>query len=379
MTQIFIFTAGQSAARAHLDDSIISPVDLSKLEGTFLESTGEQDNLMNRKELENFVGDKNIFCWGSMPTEKNYNTWSRMNIGDYVICVYENRYRFISRLKKRLNSFDLAKYIWGLDDGKTWQYMYFLTEPIPIDFHLNEISMGDSPIKGFRGFARISDERIDFVKDKFGSLDQFIKDNFKIFITPEKSGIFDLDSFRDKIKDEELFVVNDIEDARKKINTSICRRQGQRKFREKVLNAYGRKCAITNCSISATLEAAHIIPYKGSATNHIKNGILLRADIHTLFDLDLLKIDENYSIHIDKSIDDKEYMKLDGKSIRLPINTDYVPSKEALTQRFKYKKYKFVKKKDILFLGLSSPVTITHFFYYLFEIIDSDNWNILLI
>ena len=62
MTQIFIFTAGQSAARAHLDDSIISPVDLSKLEGTFLESTGEQDNLMNRKELENFVGDKNIFC-----------------------------------------------------------------------------------------------------------------------------------------------------------------------------------------------------------------------------------------------------------------------------------------------------------------------------
>ena len=55
MTQIFIFTAGQSAARAHLDDSIISPVDLSKLEGTFVESTGEQDNLMNRKELENLV------------------------------------------------------------------------------------------------------------------------------------------------------------------------------------------------------------------------------------------------------------------------------------------------------------------------------------
>ena len=41
MTQIFIFTVGQSAARAHLDDSIISPIDLSKLEGTFLESTGE--------------------------------------------------------------------------------------------------------------------------------------------------------------------------------------------------------------------------------------------------------------------------------------------------------------------------------------------------
>ena len=61
MTQIFIFTAGQSAARAHLDDSIISPIDLSKLEGNFLESTGEEDNLMNRKELENFVGVSTIY------------------------------------------------------------------------------------------------------------------------------------------------------------------------------------------------------------------------------------------------------------------------------------------------------------------------------
>ena len=97
MTQIFIFTAGHSVARAHLDESIISPVDLSKLEGTFLESTGEEDNLMTKKELENFVGDKNIVCWGSMPTEKNYNKWSRMNKWDYVICVYENSYKFISR------------------------------------------------------------------------------------------------------------------------------------------------------------------------------------------------------------------------------------------------------------------------------------------
>ena len=63
-------------------------------------------------------------------------------------------------------------------------------------------------------------------------------------------------------------------------------------------------------SISETLEAAHIIPYKGSSTNHIQNGILLRADIHTLFDLDLLRIDENYLIHLDKSISDKSIFVL---------------------------------------------------------------------
>jgi len=57
--------------------------------------------------------------------------------------------------------------------------------------------------------------------------------------------------------------------------------------------------------------AAHVIPYKGASTNHVQHGILLRADIHTLFDLDLLRIDENYIIHIYKSIEDKEYKKLD--------------------------------------------------------------------
>ena len=39
------------------------------------------------------------------------------------------------------------------------------------------------------------------------------------------------------------------------------------------------------------LEAAHISPYRGEDDNHVENGLLLRSDIHTLFDLDLLGID----------------------------------------------------------------------------------------
>ena len=104
----------------------------------------------------------------------------------------------------------------------------------------------------------------------------------------------------------------------------------------KVTLAYERKCAVTNSSITETLEAAHIIPYKGSSTNHVQNGILLRADIHTLFDLDLLRIDKNYRIHIDESIEDKEYTKFDSKYLRLPANQEFHPSKDALKKRFEY-------------------------------------------
>ena len=88
-------------------------------------------------------------------------------------------------------------------------------------------------------------------------------------------------------------------------------------------------------TITETLAANHIIPNKWSSTNHFQNGILLRADIHTLFDLDLLRIDENYLIHIDKSIEDKEYKKLDIKYLRLPKNKESHPSSEALKKRFK--------------------------------------------
>ncbi|WP_169719739.1 HNH endonuclease, partial [Novosphingobium acidiphilum] len=56
------------------------------------------------------------------------------------------------------------------------------------------------------------------------------------------------------------------------------------------MKAYDGKCAVTSCAIEPLLEAAHIHPYLGPKTNHVTNGMLLRADIHTLFDLGLLAI-----------------------------------------------------------------------------------------
>lgn len=89
--------------------------------------------------------------------------------------------------------------------------------------------------------------------------------------------------------------VND-EDGRRKIEQLVVIRQGQPAFRRKLLNAYGRKCAVTGCTIEATLEAAHIRPYWGDITNDVRNGLLLRADIHTLYDLGHIKIDGRYRI-----------------------------------------------------------------------------------
>ncbi len=80
-------------------------------------------------------------------------------------------------------------------------------------------------------------------------------------------------------------------DARERTLSLIVRRQGQPAFRRQLIAAYKGRCAITGCEVQAVLEAAHIVPYKGSKTNDPGNGLLLRADMHTLFDLRLVAVD----------------------------------------------------------------------------------------
>lgn len=134
----------------------------------------------------------------------------------------------------------------------------------------------------------------------------------------------------------EKFSLNDIEDTRHKIAIQINARRGQKKFRNQLLEHYKCKCAITGCDVNEILEAAHIFPYKGADTNNIQNGILLRADVHTLFDLGLISIDpESNTIALSKQIGDNVYYKeFGGRKIVLPDDTNQRPSKESLRYHF---------------------------------------------
>ena len=80
-------------------------------------------------------------------------------------------------------------------------------------------------------------------------------------------------------------------DARRRIMAAIVQREGQPAFRQALLQAYEGTCAISGCTVEALLEAAHIVPYRGPHTDFVENGLLLRADLHKLFDLRLFRID----------------------------------------------------------------------------------------
>ena len=87
-----------------------------------------------------------------------------------------------------------------------------------------------------------------------------------------------------RVEDGE-FDTNGYKQNREKVWRSINTRRGQPDFRKKLLAAYSGRCAISDCNCKEALEAAHIGGYWGEASNHVQNGVLLRSDLHTLFDM----------------------------------------------------------------------------------------------
>lgn len=105
-------------------------------------------------------------------------------------------------------------------------------------------------------------------------------------------------------------------------------------FRRALLLAYEHRCAATATGVPEVLEAAHIVPYRDRPSHEPTNGLLLRRDIHALFDTDLLGIDTDYRIRLSDRVLDDSYRLLVGSRIRLPARVELHPDRAALDERF---------------------------------------------
>ena len=125
-----------------------------------------------------------------------------------------------------------------------------------------------------------------------------------------------------------------IEDARERVAGEILKRRGQPDFRKRLLRMYGNRCAITGCDAIEVLEACHIVPYLGPNTNHLSNGLILRSDIHTLFDLGLIAIEpDTMRIVVAPSLHRTEYGRLEGQHLRKPLLPACTPSAQTFEER----------------------------------------------
>lgn len=112
-------------------------------------------------------------------------------------------------------------------------------------------------------------------------------------------------------------------------------RLGQGSFRVIVTDAYNRRCAFTRSPVLHVLEAAHIRPYAQGGIHAPQNGLLLRQDLHTLFDRGYMTVTPGYTIEVSRRIKEefdngREYYGLHGGQIQLPEGLARRPAAEFL-------------------------------------------------
>jgi hypothetical protein len=112
-------------------------------------------------------------------------------------------------------------------------------------------------------------------------------------------------------------------------------RRGQPAFRRNLLAAYEGKCCISGWAPETVLEAAHIEEHAKSGLNSVENGLLLRSDIHALFDEGLLRINaELLVVVLDPTLQRTPYWEFEGKELRPPVRGGG-PRRDLLAERWR--------------------------------------------
>lgn len=112
-------------------------------------------------------------------------------------------------------------------------------------------------------------------------------------------------------------------------------RLGQGGFKALVHGAYRDQCSITGHKIRPTLQAAHILPVGKGGEHRLDNGLLLRSDVHTMFDRGYLGVDPEFKLRVSRRVRDEfgngdEFYEREGSEIALPERLFDRPNKEYL-------------------------------------------------
>ncbi|MCK6547993.1 HNH endonuclease [Myxococcota bacterium] len=115
----------------------------------------------------------------------------------------------------------------------------------------------------------------------------------------------------------------------------ILPRLGQGSFRVLVTDAYERRCTVTHEKTLPVLQAAHIQPYAAGGEHRIDNGLLLRSDLHTLFDRGYVTVTPEHRVEVSRRIREefengRHYYALHGSEIRVPDAVWQRPGSERL-------------------------------------------------
>jgi putative restriction endonuclease len=122
---------------------------------------------------------------------------------------------------------------------------------------------------------------------------------------------------------------------------TYCPRLGQGAFRLAVTDAYGRACAVTGEHSLPVLDSAHIQPYAEGGAHEVSNGLLLRADLHRLYDRGYVTVTPDFEFRVSSALreeyengriyyDLEKSLRDGGRVIRLPGDPGHRPDRDRL-------------------------------------------------
>ena len=197
------------------------------------------------------------------------------------------------------------------------------------------VSSGDTIETSAQAITKLrEDEPIDAEKNALGT--DHLGSGSALLVAPDNLRILaqeaDVATLMDPIRAAEIAGL-EIDERAKVIAEHVLREQ-QAQFKGRLISAYGGKCALLNTKVVAALDAAHIRPYRGEKSNQVWNGILLRADLHRLFDAGLLCFEyrqDSLVTLVAAGLQGSTYMKnLAGRPINLPQSRVDWPAKAVI-------------------------------------------------
>ena len=158
---------------------------------------------------------------------------------------------------------------------------------------------------------------------------------FKTYNTRDDEGLDLWNAVRDRLNRQPLSSITE-QRPRYGEPRPIRPRLGQGAFRVLVTDIYQRRCAVTRERTLPALEAAHIRPYAEGGDHDARNGLLLRRDIHSLFDAGYVTVTPEHDFEVSRRIKEefengRNYYGLHGKSIYVPENVAQKPDSTALS------------------------------------------------
>jgi hypothetical protein len=326
MARIFLAAADSPVDRADLDRSVANPIDRQLVIRHF--SDGSYPELL---EIER--RGHGFYAWGVPANAALVEEWFLMGVGDFVLVGQRGTFRFYARVLGRYDNERAARAIWGPASAEAGlrQYLLFLSEPMALAIPYRDLAdwlpAPDGPCQ------RVPDDRVAQLVGEFGSVERFAR---KRLLNADAGGpLLDMSGMI-RVSERDLarlqaFDAADSKAGRQAVVESIIKRRGQPGLRHALLAAYEGRCAITGCNAPDALEAAYIVPFHGRETHQPGNGLLLRADLHTLFDLGKIAIDtRTMTVLVADDLMETTYKLLAGRPLRLPEAADERPDREAL-------------------------------------------------